>query len=91
MTKQEKIREGIAIRIHPTKYDYVVADEILSYLHSQGVVIKVGEIKEVTATASHPETFIVQGNGIFLTSTERTAFVYKALKQAGYAAVEQLT
>jgi len=51
MTRQEKIREGVA-RIglgginplknaRPNEYGYKIADEILQYLHSQDIVIKV--------------------------------------------------
>ncbi len=48
MTKQEEIREGIANYLKNKDschidwdWEYGFADEILAYLHSQGVVIKV--------------------------------------------------
>lgn len=41
MTKREKIREGIARRLPTPAPDWVLADILIEYLHSQGVVIKV--------------------------------------------------
>ena len=44
MTKQEEIREGLymaMLAMAPTEELYGKVDRILSYLHSQGVVIKV--------------------------------------------------
>lgn len=124
MTKQEKIREGMAERAHLTwqrwmaymfthldeehserwkrqastaykdlseeekESDRSIADEHFRYLHSQGVVIKVGGISEDLAeTASQCETYYADRVGM---SWERDNYVFRAFKEAGYVAVEPL-
>ena len=63
-------------------------DNVWAYLHSQGVVIKVGGISEDLAqTASQPETYYADKVGM---SWERDNHIFKAFKQAGYVAVEPL-
>lgn len=55
MIKQEEIREGIAIQSYGThvgevdnRKHYELADKVIQFLHSQGVVLKVeGELPEM--------------------------------------------
>lgn len=58
MTKQEKIREGV-LNIVAEPVDITLGqmtDEILSYLHSQGVVLKVErELPNWFCIALHPD------------------------------------
>jgi hypothetical protein len=108
MTKQEEIREGIALRLYEASvkwtgldtypqwdetYDAIrddwrrQADGYLSYLHSQGVVIKTGGIQEIIRGAADPIAYKADNIGI---SWERSAPCYKLFKDAGYVAVEPL-
>ena len=100
MTKQEEILSGVTdfcrvMRVEGMRYNKNFTSEddaynILSYLQSQGGVLQVNEICEVTQTASEPETYVASGNGIVLLSSERTFDIYKAFKDAGYVAVGPL-
>ena len=94
MTKQEEIREGIARRlpiVGTGKPDWVLAGILLNYLHSKGVVIKVGEISDDLAqTASESPKYFAQGNGIALVSSEKTFHIFEAFKGMNFAAVERL-
>ncbi len=64
------------------------AKNLAHYLHSQGVVIKVGGISDDLAeTASQSPTYYAHGVGI---SWERSNYIFKAFKDAGYVAVEPL-
>ena len=71
-------------------------DNILSYLHSQGVVIKVDEVSnDLAQTASESPRYIARGKDpagvkMALVSIEKTAHVFKGFKDMGYAAVEPL-
>ena len=57
MTKREEIREGVAQLVvevgKPNRHSYAVADGMIRYLHSQGVVIKVE--RELPEYAPFPE------------------------------------
>jgi len=54
MRKREEIREGLSDRIYGLGHQPPDIDEILKYLHSQGVVIKVaGELPWI----EHPKYF----------------------------------
>ena len=102
MTKQEEIREGIA-RIGlgginplknalPNEYGYKIADDILSYLHSQGVVIKVK--RELPYTIPVLPKFLKRGiiTDDDLLEYARVTEVLNRMEyiKAGYVAVEPL-
>ncbi len=105
MTKQEKVREGIAKLtedrfrfpaeeaglVWDKNFNYMLASDILSYLHSQGIVIKVAEISDDLAqTASESPKYFAQGKDMALISTERTFHIFKNFKDMGYVAVDSL-
>jgi len=80
MTKQEEIRKGIE------KYTDSPA-ALWSYLHSQGVVIKVGEIKELPRAGAGSEAYVADGIGF---SWERSAPIFGDFKRAGYVKTRSL-
>ena len=102
MTKQEKIRDGMAERCFENcdgatqeqcdelnkKYDavdacrYCGADQVLAYLHSQGVVIKVK--REL------PEYWFDRGEGGYTEQHYIPSGLQECLEEAGYTAFESL-
>ena len=91
MATREEIREGILQR-YACRGKLLSAEEftdsLLSYLHSQDVVIKVGEISENLAwAASESPKYFARGKDIALVSTERTFHTFKEFKDMGYVAV----
>ena len=103
MTKQEEIREGILKIIHfynrgtTDANDAQLRDKLISYLHSQGVVIKVDrELPENPIWATLEKT-VISGAGIETREQiklEGAGSTYKIAQQemlqAGYVAVEPL-
>jgi len=80
MTKQEEIREGIGhyiilYRMGEYKEDQTI-NKILSYLHSQGVVIRVD--RELTKEVMYGQEAYAQED------------IERFLREAGYVAVEPL-
>lgn len=89
MTKQEEIKEGIVNYFRNKKtceidWEWEFADEILTYLHSQGVVI--GRDKKITSNLIN-ELYDTM-NTIEITNYK--PLVKRALARAGYKAVESL-
>ena len=94
MTKQDIIREGIAntqmgwapeassYAVLPTKEAYQYTDNIIEFLHSQGVVIKVD--REL------PDEFAISDFGGGLGMESIPLFDKNGIEEAGYVAVEPL-
>jgi len=71
----------------PCLLQLFLAKEYLTYLHSQGAVLKVGEIREIIRGAADPEAYIADGLGV---SWERSAPYFRQFKEAGYTLTEPL-
>lgn len=63
------------------------ADEWCAYLHSMGVVIKVGEIRELQRAAANSPAYVADRIGV---SWERSAPIFGDFMKAGYVSVEPL-
>ena len=100
MSRQDEIRGEVFRHLNDVFCDGVTfnvddfwkaTDNLLQYLHSQGVVVKVGEISEdVAQTASDSVKYFAQGGGIAMMLTPKSVDVFKAFKDAGFVAVEPL-
>ena len=107
MTKQEKIREGVASLTRDRfkqpaenagldwdeNFNHYLASDILSYLHSQGVVIKVDrELPEIGIISGQYVSEIDKSDRYWFERPQLAA--YRKSQQdmlgAGYAAVEPL-
>ena len=88
MSRQVEIRNGIEkiVAFCDSEPD-ICAGEIIMYLEKMGVVIKVGEIRELERAAADSEAYVADGVGV---SWERSAPIFGEFKRAGYAAVEPL-
>ena len=100
MNKQEEIREGIAKRVCclnpqecgtckkcPDEWEDVAeqVDEILSYLHSQGVVIKVNRELPETLTIE-----VLDDTGFLGFRNSKRKFLRVKLAETGCVAVEPI-
>ena len=96
MSKQEDIMEHIATQFAVARQEGALrrftdgksdAMDLMDYLRSQGMVIKVGDIEEIVGTTSDPEAYSAYGVGV---SSERSAPTFRMFKEAGYVATEPL-
>ena len=92
MTKQEKIREGIfdilfGTCMHITDNPDDKTAEVLRYLHSQGVVIKVDRELPKPILYGH---FTMVDDERMATPREISEFTQQEMLEAGYVATEPL-
>lgn len=102
MTKQEEIRKGLATKLRAMSYlvycdckecknrEQLAVDEIFSYLHSQGVVIKVeGLPNKRKLKAQYEEEFGKGSTNMSFDTWYSAKFMFGDF-EAGYVAVETL-